>query len=660
MTPSARAGELLAFAEAELAAGRIGGAADAIYGVAEALAESSDQPVLLGRALWLIGVISMLDGDLAAFTEHASAAIESFELADDPGTAETARSTLAEIMHRIASELDVRERGAPGFIEALARSADRLLARARGEIGWASTDRDREQMAALLASSPRPLPLSRLVIALELDTIEATALFVLIPLAAAPSLAAEARRIAGGGPDGVLAEGLAGLIFERPSARDAVVSRLAPGLPLRRYRLVRTTGDGAPHQQQVSLDPDLLWYLRDAPLVEWPWPDGVTVAALPEAEVVQSLVPVRDGVRRLLDEARGGVAVLAGAAGAGKTTLTVAAASLAGRATLVFDADAIPEDAFDDAAAVVIRNAFLVGAAVYLRCERRVPPLGRLLGERALRLVLGTTPSLAPVLLAEVRRVRADVAPFEVPALPLDAQVQEWRRACAELGIESPSPAMLEPICRAELYIGDIVDTTTEACTRATAEGVQVTAALLGRVLDARLEARLGELLPVIASGDEPVMRRLDPAEEDWLKRAAEQLQTPVTDVADWGAVASAPTRRAGVILRLAGGDAARRYELTRLLASRVGAALAILSLDGDVELSPSHRARTVGAVAAAARARAVLLVEATGGFHGAMAELLMHELERTAGAAVVSLDASQPHALERFDLVIAAAPEDR
>lgn len=669
MTPAARAGELLAFAEAELAAGRVGTAADAIYGVANTLAEDSDQPALLGRALWLIGVISLLDGDLVAFTEHANAAIESFELGADAGAAALARRTMGEIVHRVGLEVAVREHGAAGFIEALVRCAERLLARERGELDWADTDRDRDQMAALLTSAPGPLPLLRLITALELDSVEATMMLLLIPLAAVPAIAAEARRLGDGaevGGDataGLSAAGFARLLFERVSAREAVISRLAPGLPLRRYHLVRISGGGAASEQRIELEPELLWYLRDAPLTEWPWPEGVVVAALPEASVATSLAPVRDGLARLLDQPHGGVAIVQATTGAGKTTVAIGAASAVGRPTLVIDADALSDAGFEVAVSAVVRNAFLVGAAVYVRCERRVPPLARLLEERSLRLVLGTTRALAPDLLEAVRRVRADIAPFELEPLPLEAQVEAWRRACAELGVEAPPAATLEPVCRAELYPGDIVDTATEACTRATADGVAVSAALLARVLDARLEARLAAIVPVVSRDDlrASALRAADPGEQRWLDAAATRLATPVTEVADWGAVASAPTRRARIVLQLPGGSAVRRRALARMLAAQVGAPLAILTLSDE----PDFRARAhlVAAVAAAARARAVLLIEDAGGLRGPVAELLERELERTTAAAVVSCEGALPLALTALAsaaLDAAVTPEAR
>jgi hypothetical protein len=608
----ARAESLLVRAEHDLLEGRVGAAHQVVTELAAILAEEIELPGLLGRGLWLAALLSLVQGRLDDFDRNSAAAIDSLELAGDTGAAAVARVARLEILDRLAAELAIAELGAAGLLEAQHRYALHAIARTRGELGWDVVNRDRDHLAQLvqaLEARGEPAPLGRLIRALGIDSFEAVLISLLIPLCASDELA----RAAGGdgAASGIPAGVLAALAFDRPLARAAMLERLAPAATLVRRAVVRVHGAGGrppTAADRLSIDPHVLWFLRTGRIEAGGLPRGVTWHEPTAAPLAAHLLPAAEQVARAIGTTASPLVIVSGDVGAGKVSLVFAAAAIGPRPVMVVDADRLRDSELAALWPEVARDAALSNSVVYLRCERRAPSLAPALAEQQLSVVLGTTPSRAPWLVSEARRVRADVVPVQVATMSTAEQISAWSQALQELGRELiPSSKLAARLCRPELTIGDIVDSATEAVARADAAAVAVDRALLELVLQERFVDRLRGLAdvvlpaPAIASG-------LRPEVVTWIDAVAALIIRG--DDGLWGGGENAGGARTRAAMRVSGATEAERLAVVTNLAARLQCPLVRLDTSALLAAPAAMAAAHFGdVVSLAARADALLVL---------------------------------------------------
>ncbi len=490
-------------------------ATDALSELSRSLPEEVANGPILGRALWLAALVSLGQGQLEEFAATSDDAIVALDAAGDAGGAAEARAARREILERLARTLDVRARGAIGFLSAVDAHVAHLVEVAAGRADWASVDRDRAQLDQLVQTpadtSGRALPLARLAAGLELDPLEVTAVVVLVGLANQPELAAELHRLRGEPVSrlGFRVRDVAELALQREDARASLVDRFAGHGRLVRYRLVNVVADGPPDQRRVAVGSDLLWFLRDLPLVDLPRPPGLDawVAAAGDVTLMLALRPARALLEAALGADRAPVIALVGSRGAGKATVTLAAAAAAGRPLLVADPERAGSDGAAEAVSIGVRDAILHGAGLLVRLDRGPAPIAAALDEPRVRLLLAIDPADADDALLELRRRRADVVVVEVPSLPLADQAEAWAQGAALLSIAALDPGDVDAhLVRPGLLAGDVADALV-AAVAATATGVAANVRGVASQLDDRLARELAvvaELVPPAAEAPLP------------------------------------------------------------------------------------------------------------------------------------------------------------
>lgn len=586
-------------------------ATGALGELAQLLPDDPTNAPLLGRALWLASLVSLGQGRLDDFVATSDDAIATLEAAGNSRAAADARAARGEILGRLERSIDVQARGAIGYLDAVDAHVSLLLEAAAGRASWAAVDRDRLQLEDL-ARTPadaagRALPIVRLAAGLALDPLELTAVLVLVGLANRPQLAAEAHRLLGEADDapGFRARDVAELGLQREDARASLVDRLADRGRLVRSRVVDVVAGGPPDDRRVAVGSDLLWFLRDLPLVELPRPPGLDawVAAAGDVALMAPLRPASARVAAALGAARAPVIALVGSRGAGKATVALAAAATAGRPLLVVDPEHAGSAGAAEAVAIGVRDARLHGAALLVRLDRGPAPIAAAVDQPAVPLILAIDAADAVDALAELRRRRADLAVIEVPSLPLSEQVRLWTQGATTLAMPALDPAQVESfLVRPGLLAGDVADSLV-AAVAASATGAEPTVRAIAGQLEQRLTAELAAAAALITPGV-PV---LSPALAAAVDAVAATVRAGAVDVDAWGLGARQSDRPAHVAVALAGDAVAHAPSIARALAAALEAPLVRL----DARELPDDAAARVGALASlAGRANAVVWID--------------------------------------------------
>jgi len=618
-------------------------ATEALSELAVALpAAPPDDPAsgaILGRALWLAALVSLGQGRLEEFVDTSTDAIAALEAAGDDARGADARAAQREILERIERALDVRARGALGFLDALDAHAARLLQVAAGDAGWAAVDRDRAQLAELARApadaSGRAQPFARLVVGLGLDPVDIAAVALLVPLANRPQLAEAAHRLLDdpvAGP-GFRAGDLAALAFARDAVRATLVDRLAPGAPLVRRRVVDVVADGPPDERRVAARADLLWFLRDLPLVDLPRPPGLDawVAAPGDVPLMAPLAPARARIATALRGERPPVVVASGSRGAGKATVALAAAAEAGRPLLVVDPELAGPGGGAEAVAVGVRDALLNGAALMVRLDREPVAIGIALDEPRVPLVLAVDHADAADALPELRKRRADMVVVEVPPLPEAEQAAVWMQGAASLVLPPLDQGEVEAqLVRPGLLAGDVAGALVAAAAAA-ATGVVVDTGVVAAGIDARLASEMARVAEVIEPGPAPA---LDAELASAVDAVAVAIQAGTVEVDSWGIGARQSGRPAHTSVAVVGAVARDAGVFARALAAALGTPLARLDAR---ELSATGGARVDALASIAGRARAVVWVEHAEAAVGRAARAVASAMTRAPSTWLVS-----------------------
>ncbi len=598
----ARAYGLVERTEEALVEGDLDTAVARLGELAEALGEH-DLPQLLSRAMWVAGLVSLAQGRVDDFLATSADVAAGLDLEGDAAGARDARNLRAELLERADDELQVKGSGAVGFLDVLVRHAWRLVHRAAAEMDWAVIDRDRTHLGQLsaVAADDRdtPLPFARLVRGLELDPIEASLVAVLAAVGIDSELAAAARSLADEPAEGtnLRADSAAALCFESRWVRAAAIDRLAPRARLCRYRVVRVEGE-SPTSRRVEIDPDILWFLRDTPIDAVPLPRGAAflLAEPGEVPVAEPLRAKVESLARAFVAPQAPVLAVSADPGAGASTACLAAAAAVERPLLSVDADRCDLD--EPTMRALIRDAFLHGAILFVRCRYAPPPRELLWAahERALRLVIAAPRVAFDSLMQELRHRRADIAWLEVPSIAPAEQVGQWQRVLAELGVDGLPEGEIEArLCRPSLLVGELVDTAVEALAKSELDASPVSVETIAGVLEDRGRRALGQLAELIDERSEP------------------EIPLAAREPVDKISVEVGPSAR-GAVIAVVGGNARQRLEVTRALVAARSGPLARIDLASLLSSSSHQPVVTIAQAArSAAHAAATLLFEGVG-----------------------------------------------
>lgn len=375
--------------------------------------------------------------------------------------------------------------------------------------------------------------------------------------------------------------------------------------PLRRHRVISLMEDAPLLGRTLAADDRIVAFLLDergaseeriASRTTWGVGRSLGSLTLPPA--------IRESLDRMATLASddGLTIALWGPSGVGKRAIAEALATTVGRPLLIADLDDAPADALADTIALLVREARLSGAVLYLRrCDACLRTLGCLDG-KALFVIVGT---------AERWPVHETFTTGAVFGLGLsspgyDVQVDAWRAAVREAGADGVDDADIEAVAGAfDLTHGEIGAAVRRACAAAPA----VTADDLRReVRDADVGAfsGLARLVRVTATWDDLVL----PART---RRHLEDVRSAVRHRvyvhARWGFARRSPAR--GLNVLFAGASGTGKTMAARLLATDCGVDLYKVDLAGVVSKyigeTEKHLARVF---AAARRTNAILLFD--------------------------------------------------
>ena len=633
-------GALLAQAEEALARGELGPAGQALARLAQVLARerlpADAPPALLGRAMWVAGLLSLATNDEDAFARASQQAVVALRASGARAEAARAAVERAGLLDHAGDLRRVRREGLAGFLPLVERHTARLLDMAAEEAGtederWAVVQGERERwprvLAFLLETRGAP-PLSRLVSALALSETESWLLVTLWGLSMAPALA---RRLRLEGGAGVPAGAVVDATFADGASRQEAMRALLPQGRLRRWYLVRSEEAGAvdPRCERIWLEPDVATFLEGM----WRAPEGAGEAVRLWTGDAPAPWPGREEVlarlRGVVDGAVPGAVrvALCGRPGAGKRTLARIVAARLGMPLLLVRPDAVPGDQVRALLGRCQRDAMLLGAMLYIDMGPRRFEAGSMAGMAAEGALLDALADVADVPggeaccwvlgvpaddAAAVRRGWPDVVELAVAELAPEVQPAVWAAALAAAGAGVPAADVLRAhVCRPGLVAGEMARAAAMIVARAAARGQAAGAPASGPALAEALDAGRMEELAEVAERLWPVAgARAAALAAGWIEVARAARAAGIGAGAGAGAGGLVVRARAGAVV--AGARALARELDLALYRLDLGYVCEIA--DGSALAARWHLERVL---AAAARAGAALLVGPVGAITG-------------------------------------------